>query len=46
MFVIYRCELQKKDKYVRVQEFKTLEEAEEFIDEHKDDNCLYTVMME
>lgn len=46
MFVIYKVDLTKKVKYERVRETDTLDEAEVFLKEHKDDGNAYTVVME
>ena len=46
MFVIYKVEFNKEISYEKVQEVRTLDEAEVFLNEHKDDGNSYTVMME
>lgn len=46
MFVVYKIFLEKDMKFERVKEFNTLHEANEFLEEHKDDEDLYTIMME
>lgn len=46
MYVVYRIFIKSDQKYERIKEFKTLEEANEFLLEHRDDEDLYTIMME
>ena len=47
MFVIYKVKFENNQIFrERVKEFTTLKEAGEFIQEHADDEDLYTVMME
>ena len=46
MFVVYRVKIADGVKFERVEEFHTLEEASEFLEEHKNDEDRYTVMME
>lgn len=47
MFVIYRVHVSKQGvEFERYKEVKTLDEANEFLQEHLDDECGYTVMME
>lgn len=46
MYVVYRIKIQSDEKYERIKEFRTLEEANEFLLEHRDDEDLYTIMME
>ena len=46
MYVVYRIKIKSDEKYERIKEFQTLEEANEFLLEHRDDEDLYTIMME
>ena len=43
MYVIYKYE---DDEFERVKEFRTLDEADEFLKEHKDDDEFYIVGIE
>lgn len=46
MFVIYKMIIEDGVKFERVKECKTLDEASEWLQEHKKDEDRYTVMME
>ena len=46
MFVIYKVLTKDGVEFERVKECKTLDEADEFLKEHRTDEDHYTVMME
>ena len=47
MFVVYRIEWQQDGvRYRRVKEFLTKEEAEEYLEKHKDDEDVLTMYIE